>query len=80
MVGPAGHELFKHLLGDGKSVAEAKIVSRMIQRRVRALLEPAQTRQFGAQDCSQQGPKTYSSSEEPPPKQGGEEEIDQHAC
>src|SRR3982074_2651991 len=83
LVGPAGDtELFKPSLGDGKSVAEAKIVfMNDLNDEFEPWLEPLLKRvKFGgAKIAVSRGAKTYSSSEERAPRSKAAEEIDQHA-
>jgi zinc/manganese transport system substrate-binding protein len=84
MVGPAGDtELFKPSLGDGKSVAEAKIVfMNNLNDEFEPWLEPLLKRvNFrGTKIVVSRGAKTFSSSEERGSRsKTAEEEIDQHA-
>jgi len=84
LVGPGGDtELFKPSLGDGKSVAEARIVfMNDLNDEFEPWLEPLLKRvKFGGTKVVvSRGAKTYSSSEERAPRSKvTEEEIDQHA-
>jgi len=84
LVGPGGDtELFKPSLGDGKNVAEAKIVfMNDLNDEFEPWLEPLLKRvKFGGNKIvASRGAKTFSSSEERAPRRKGvEEEIDQHA-
>jgi zinc/manganese transport system substrate-binding protein len=84
LVGPGGDtELFKPTLGDGKNVAEARIVfTNNLNDEFEPWLEPLLKRvKFGGSKIVvSRGAKTFSSSEEPAPRRKGVEvEIDQHA-
>src|SRR3977135_4026311 len=84
MVGPGGDtELLKPSLGDGKSVAEAKIVfMNDLNEEFEPWLEPLLKRvKFGGTKIIvSRGAKTYRASEERAPRsKTAEEEIDQHA-
>src|ERR1700737_2933704 len=84
LVGPTGDtELFKPSLGDGKSVAEAKIVfMNDLNEEFEPWLEPLLKRvKFGGTKIVvSRGAKTYTSTEKGPPRSRAAEEIDQQPC